>query len=106
MSGPVSRVDTDGPTDVRVEGPLLETWTSRVADVGGQAVHRALPKRRHRTVGAWCFVDRVGPSDQPPRIGPHPHIGLHTVPWLFDGEIVHTDSLGTHQPIRRGQLNL
>ena len=84
----------------------LEIWPSRIADVGGQSVHRALPKHRHRTVGPWCFVDLFGPTDQATRIGPHPHIGLHTVTWLFDGEIVHTDSLGTRQPIRPGQLNL
>ena len=89
-----------------LDRPALEIWESRIAEVGGQSVHRALPKHRHRTVGPWCFVDLFGPADQPTRIGPHPHIGLHAVTWLFDGEIVHTDSLGTRQPIRPGQLNL
>ncbi len=61
-------------------------------------------------VGAWCFLDRFGPVDVTPErsmtVGPHPHIGLHTVTWLLSGEVAHTDSLGNHQPIRPGQLNL
>ncbi len=81
-----------------------------MADVGGFAVRRALPQHAHRTVGPWCFIDHLGPVETPPAppmsIGPHPHMGLHTVTWLFAGEVVHTDSLGSEQPIRPGQLNL
>jgi hypothetical protein len=73
-------------------------------------VHRALPQRGRRTVGAWCFLDRFGPTDVTPRrtmtVGPHPHIGLHTVTWLLSGQVLHSDSLGNQQPIRPGQLNL
>jgi redox-sensitive bicupin YhaK (pirin superfamily) len=73
-------------------------------------VRRALPWHGRRTVGAWCFVDHFGPvpADQADamQIGPHPHIGLQTVTWLLEGEVVHTDSLGSEQPIRPGQLNL
>jgi quercetin 2,3-dioxygenase len=83
---------------------------SHVADVGGLAVHRSLPQRGRRTVGAWCFLDRFGPLDVTPQrtmmVGPHPHIGLHTVTWLLSGQVLHSDSLGNQQPIRPGQLNL
>lgn len=61
-------------------------------------------------MGAWCFVDLMIPPDahdpDPLEIGPHPHIGLATVTWLFEGEALHGDSLGTEQVIRPGQLNL
>jgi len=83
---------------------------SRVTDVGGLLVHRALPQRGRRTVGAWCFLDRFGPVDVTARqtmtVGPHPHIGLHTLTWLLSGQVLHSDSLGNQQPIRPGQLNL
>jgi hypothetical protein len=83
---------------------------SHVADVGGLPVHRALPRRGRRTVGAWCFLDHFGPIDVTPRqtmaVGPHPHIGLHTVTWLLSGQVLHSDSLGNEQLIRPGQLNL
>jgi quercetin 2,3-dioxygenase len=83
---------------------------SRVTDVGGLPVHRALPQHGRRTVGAWCFLDRFGPLDVTPQramtVGPHPHIGLHTVTWLLSGQVLHSDSLGNRQPIRPGQLNL
>ena len=77
---------------------------------GGAAVRRALPQRGRRTVGAWCFVDHFGPVGQDlaaaMQVGPHPHIGLQTVTWLLEGEVLHTDSLGSEQVIRPGQLNL
>jgi len=83
---------------------------SRLTDVGGLPVHRALPQRGRRTVGAWCFLDRFGPTDVTPQqtmeVGPHPHIGLHTVTWLLSGQVLHSDSLGNQQSIRPGQLNL
>jgi quercetin 2,3-dioxygenase len=88
----------------------LTVSESRVTDVGGLPVHRALPQRGRRTVGAWCFLDRFGPIDVTPQrtmtVGPHPHIGLHTVTWLLNGQVLHSDSLGNQQPIRPGQLNL
>lgn len=88
--------------------PEVERWPSRFAEVGGVGVERALPKREHRTVGPWCFLDHMGPSAPPAemRVGPHPHIGLQTVTWLLEGEVLHTDSLGSEQVIRPGQLNL
>lgn len=71
---------------------------------------RVLPTKNRRTVGPWCFVDlmEAGEVDRPPplEIGPHPHIGLATVTWLFSGTVLHSDSLGSEQLIRPGQLNL
>src|SRR3954466_688311 len=73
-------------------------------------VRRLLPHRRRRMVGAWCFVDHFGPDDVTGRPGmqvpPHPHTGLQTVTWLVEGIIEHRDSLGSHQMIAPGQLNL
>jgi quercetin 2,3-dioxygenase len=90
--------------------PVVEVTPSRIAEVGGATVRRALPRRAHRTIGAWCFLDHFGPAsvtaETATRIGPHPHLGLQTVTWLLAGELVHTDSLGSEQPIRPGQLNL
>jgi len=83
---------------------------SRTAQIGEVTVRRALPRRRPRTVGAWCFADHLGPVTVGPAtdigIGPHPHIGLQTVTWLLGGELLHRDTLGSEQLIRPGQLNL
>ena len=86
----------------------VERSESRTTEVGGLTVRRALPKRGRRTVGGWCFVDHFGPAGGEAQmlVGPHPHIGLHTVTWLVEGEVLHRDSLGTEQLIRPGQLNL
>lgn len=73
-------------------------------------VRRALPQRTRRTVGAWCFADHFGPADVTDEfgfdVGPHPHMGLATVTWLFEGEMLHRDSLGSEQGIRAGEVNL
>jgi redox-sensitive bicupin YhaK (pirin superfamily) len=110
MSGPVRDVDVDGPTQAGDALDRIELREGRRADVGGLDVVRVLPTKGRRTVGAWCFVDLLGPVDMadpdPLEIGPHPHIGLATVTWLLEGEALHTDSLGTEQVIRAGQLNL
>jgi redox-sensitive bicupin YhaK (pirin superfamily) len=88
----------------------IEIWQARASRVGALPVARALPVRAHRTVGAWCFADLMGPVELPAGEGadvaPHPHCGLQTVTWLFDGEILHRDSLGSEQVIRPGQCNL
>jgi len=91
-----------------MSGPV-EVAEGRRTEVGGIPVQRALPQRQRRTVGAWCFVDHFGPADvleASMLVGPHPHIGLHTVTWVLDGEVVHHDSLGSEQLIKPGQLNL
>ncbi|MEZ5205009.1 MAG: pirin family protein [Acidimicrobiales bacterium] len=87
-------------------GPVLELVDGRAEELGGVPIRRLLPRRPRRTVGAWCFLDQMGPSDALLQVGPHPHIGLQTVTWLLEGEVLHRDSLGVEQPIRPGQLNL
>jgi len=88
----------------------MDVTPPRIADVAGLEVRRSLPQRSRRTVGPWCFIDHFGPTDPADgyrmTVGPHPHIGLSTVTWILDGEAVHTDSLGSEQTIRPGQLNL
>lgn len=112
MSGPVT--EADAPTD-EAEGShpghaCMEISDSHQAQVGHVTVRRALPRRGRRTVGAWCFADHMGPADVTENsgldVGPHPHIGLQTVTWLTDGEVLHKDSLGSEQVIKPGQLNL
>lgn len=82
----------------------------RTSDLGGFFVRRALPSSRRRLVGPFIFFDRMGPAvfrpDQALDVRPHPHIGLSTVTYLFDGEIRHRDSLGTEKVIRPGDINL
>lgn len=111
MSGPVSTEDV--PAEPVSEAPRaceLEIVEGRAAEVGGFEVRRVLPRRARRTVGAWCFVDLMGPgtvaADRGLDVGPHPHIGLQTVTWLLDGAVLHRDSLGSEQVIRPGQLNV
>jgi hypothetical protein len=82
----------------------------RTRDLGdGFQVRRALPSIERRMVGPFVFFDQMGPTVLRPGAGldvrPHPHIGLATVTYLFDGEILHRDSLGTVQPIRPGEVN-
>ncbi|HEY2639058.1 MAG TPA: pirin family protein [Streptosporangiaceae bacterium] len=87
-----------------------EVTAARNAQVGDLAVRRLLPLRTRRSVGPWCFIDHYGPKDIDGRAGmnvpPHPHIGLQTVTWLLQGNVLHRDSLGSEQLIRPGQLNL
>ena len=82
----------------------------RSVDLGGFAVRRALPHVQRRMVGPFIFFDHFGPvefhSGQGIDVRPHPHIGLSTVTFLFDGEIVHRDSLGSNAAIRPGDVNL
>ena len=79
-------------------------------DLGGFSVRRVLPAPLVKRVGPFVFFDEMGPADFPPGQGisvrPHPHIGLSTVTFLFDGEIMHRDSLGYTQPIQPGAVNL
>ena len=111
MSGPVIPPD-EAPFASR-DTPSqcdLQVIEGRGADVGGFRVDRLLPRRSRRMVGAWCFVDHLGPGqadgDGGLNVGPHPHIGLQTVTWLVSGAVLHRDSLGSEQVIQPGQLNL
>lgn len=82
----------------------------RARDLGGFSVRRALPASGRQMVGPFIFFDQMGPAEfllgQGLDVRPHPHIGLSTVTYLFDGEILHRDSLGVTQPIRPGEVNL
>lgn len=92
------------------ESATVEVTEGRTAQVGSLPVRRTLPTRGRRTVGPWCFVDHMGPTASDSGAGvsvpPHPHLGLQTVTWLFEGAALHRDSLGSEQVIRPGQLNL
>jgi redox-sensitive bicupin YhaK (pirin superfamily) len=81
----------------------------RSRDIGGFEVRRALPSIQRRMVGPFVFFDHMGPAvfagGKGLDVRPHPHIGLATVTYLFDGEILHRDTLGTVQPIRPGDVN-
>lgn len=89
--------------------PIALVVEARPRDLGGFGVRRALPAGGRRMVGPFIFFDHLGPTELPPGRGidvrPHPHIGLATVTYLFAGEMVHRDSLGSHQPIRPGDVN-
>lgn len=94
----------DGPDDVEM---LIRPHEK---DLGGFTVRRALPSAERRAVGPYVFFDHMGPasfsSGRGIDVRPHPHIGLATVTYLFAGEILHRDSLGSVQPIRPGAVNL
>jgi redox-sensitive bicupin YhaK (pirin superfamily) len=93
-----TRFEILGPRDVPLGGPRAMT------------VRRTLPQRRRSLIGGWCFIDHYGPDDVSAtggmRVPPHPHTGLQTVSWLFEGEIDHRDSIGSHALVRPGELNL
>ena len=78
--------------------------------LGPISVRRLLPRQERRLVGPWCFIDVFGPVDQGRAkvmdVPPHPHIGLQTVTWLFEGDAVHKDSLGSEALATPGTLNL
>ncbi|MEV6412242.1 pirin family protein [Kribbella sp. NPDC051718] len=102
------------------EGPVVERLEAREVVLGRTTkVRRLLPNKNRRMVGAWCFVDHYGPDDLTARVDsydvpgergmlvpPHPHTSLQTVSWLFEGEIEHRDSVGSHAMVRPGELNI
>ena len=107
----MSFLPADDP-DCRKEGePIVDlVIEGRRRELGdGVSVRRLLPAAARRMVGPFIFVDHLGPLRLPPGAGfdvrPHPHINLATVTYLFDGEMVHRDSLGSEQPIRPGAVN-
>ena len=81
----------------------------RVHDLGGFEVRRALPAQERQMVGPFIFFDQMGPGEflagRGLDVRPHPHIGISTVTYLFDGSILHRDSLGSEQPIAPGDVN-
>ncbi|MCF2532832.1 pirin family protein [Yinghuangia soli] len=106
---PVERV-CGGREDVSA-APVHELIPGRVVTIGDdRPVRRMLPTLGRRMVGPWCFLDHTGPddiADQPgAQIAPHPHMGLQTVSWLREGEMLHRDSEGNTATVRPGQLGL
>jgi redox-sensitive bicupin YhaK (pirin superfamily) len=93
-----------------VEPAVLQTITPVTHDLGTFKVHRTLPARQRTMVGPFIFVDEFGPARLPAGQGmdvrPHPHINLATVTYLFEGAIEHRDSIGSHQVIEPGAINL
>jgi redox-sensitive bicupin YhaK (pirin superfamily) len=93
--------DSSSPIDVVV--------VPRTSDIGNFEVRRALPSRERRTVGPFVFLDEMGPAVLPAGVGidvrPHPHIGLSTVTYLYEGAIVHRDGAGNVQTILPGEVN-
>lgn len=96
--GDRAAVELVQPRDVPLGGPRAMT------------VRRTLPRRARSLIGAWCFVDHYGPNRVADTGGMnvpgHPHTGLQTVSWLFEGEIEHRDTTGAHTIVRPGELNL
>lgn len=102
--------DDPAPGDAASCDLIEQVVVPRVRDIGGFEVRRALPAAGRQMVGPFIFFDQLGPAEfilgEGLDVRPHPHIGLATVTFLFDGEIVHRDSLGTEQTIKPGELNL
>ncbi|MFF3822822.1 pirin family protein [Streptomyces griseus] len=94
-----------------VAEPVRELLAPRRVQLGENTeVRRLLPNLGRRMVGAWAFVDHYGPddiADEPGmQVPPHPHMGLQTVSWLHEGEVLHRDSLGSLQTVRPRELGL
>ena len=108
-TAPVARV-CGGREDVSAQ-PARDLLNPREVSLGGNTVvRRLLPNLGRRMVGAWAFVDHYGPQDIAGESGmqvpPHPHMGLQTVSWLREGEVLHRDSLGSVQTVRPQELGL
>ncbi|CCB65179.1 MULTISPECIES: pirin family protein [unclassified Hyphomicrobium] len=98
------------PGDRRSCDAVEQVIVPRARDLGGFSVRRALPSAQRQMVGPFIFFDQMGPAQfiagKGIDVRPHPHIGLATVTYLFDGEITHRDSLGSALSIRPGEVNL
>lgn len=103
----VQRVNT--PDCVSSDGPIQLMIDPKPKDLGDFLVRRALPAAERQRVGPFIFFDHMGPADFGPGKGvnvrAHPHIGLATITYLFDGQIMHRDSLGYSQVIEKGAIN-
>lgn len=121
MTNPEANPDTHvcvdgglpGPWAEREGGSPVEIITSRAVPLGGPRamnVRRTLPQRQRSLIGAWCFIDHYGPDDVSATggmdVAPHPHTGLQTLSWLFEGTIAHIDSGGHSAHVLPGQMNL
>ena len=87
---------------------LIEPRTVKLTTRTGVEVRRTIPHAKLKMIGAWCFVDHFGPTEQTDGmvVAAHPHTGLQTATWLIEGHIEHRDSIGSVQLIKPGQLNL
>jgi redox-sensitive bicupin YhaK (pirin superfamily) len=98
------------PECLNAAGAIELIVEPKAKDLGGFTVRRVLPSRDRQMVGPFIFFDHMGPAEFPPGKGisvrPHPHIGLATVTYLFEGEILHRDNLGFVQAIQPGAVNL
>lgn len=99
--------------DAQPGAAAVEIITSREVPLGGpraMTVRRTLPQRQRSLIGAFCFVDHYGPDDVSATGGmdvpSHPHTGLQTVSWLFEGSVTHHDSGDNHAVVRPGEVNL
>ncbi|HEY1308981.1 MAG TPA: pirin family protein [Vicinamibacterales bacterium] len=110
MSRRAESVSAEACVALGATGHALQSYPNRELSLGSLTVSRALPVKDKRLVGPWCFLDRFGPlsftDGKPMDVAPHPHIGLQTVTWLFDGEVVHDDSLGSEAVLRPGGVNV
>ncbi len=111
MSNPEARPDEVVCTAGDAEG--VQIMVPREVPLGGpraMTVRRTLPQRHRSLIGAWCFLDHYGPDPVADSggmsVAPHPHTGLQTVSWLFQGEIEHRDSAGHHAMVLPGEVNL
>ncbi len=106
----MSYLEAAEPVCTAARGAIALVIEPRSKDVDGMTVRRVLPSRDRRMVGPFIFFDHMGPAQFPPgqgiQVRPHPHIGLATVTYLFEGEIMHRDGLGYVKPIRPGAVNL
>jgi redox-sensitive bicupin YhaK (pirin superfamily) len=110
MSNTLAHVEQPCPATISPCDAVEMVLRPRDKDLGGFSVRRLLPTAQRRMVGPWIFFDHMGPARFAAGSGinvrPHPHIGIATVTYLFEGEILHRDSLGSLQPIRPGDINL
>lgn len=109
MSNPTRQCEYECTTQENC-GAIELIVEPRQKDLGGFSVRRVLPTIKRKMVGPWIFFDHMGPATFAAGDGinvrPHPHIGIATVTYLFEGEILHRDSLGSLQAIRPGDINL
>ena len=98
------------PVCTENDGSVELVIAPKEKDLGEFTVRRVLPSAKRRMVGPFIFFDHMGPAEFPPgqgiQVRPHPHIGIATVTYLFEGQIMHRDSLGCVQPIQSGAVNL
>lgn len=106
----MSYADAIAPKCTSTAGSIELRVEPKEKNIGDFTVRRVLPSAERRAVGPFVFFDHMGPVELPPGKGinvrPHPHIGIATITYLFEGEIMHRDSLGYEQPILAGAVNL